>query len=467
MVNCMRSFKDFYKQYIVENRRILITVNLILFVLLPVYSGYVQVWNYNRFSPGNIMTSFITMVTVLFVALSILVPIYNFRFLYKKNYNELYFSLPIERKKLFLYISFSGFLTLILSLFLHSLIVLVIVQHLFNQGVLYILLLALEMFVFYSIATAISVRSNHIFDTLAIGAGYLLLPVAFISSINYIVYTMIQRVDALHLIGVETYEIVPVLNSLYIKFFTPVMMVTEFGQYFFNTVYEVTSSFDFILLVYWLIIAGGCFYLAYVSFNKRAVEESQETTKTILGYPLLVNLFALCILCMTDAWFEYLLVFIIYCLVIFFSERKIKISSKNILSFVIVLIASIGLRFSVQQIDLMKRIDMIPTTDVEYIHMELTGADLSTYFPEYTTNMYGISIHGNKADSKEFNQFLKKMYDDSNFKLRDENQGMNHCFLYFETQDKPRYRHFEITEKGMDQLIEYLATHPNIMVDMN
>ena len=169
---------------------------------------------------------------------------------------------------------------------------------------------------------------------------------------------------------------------------------------------------------------------------------------------------------MTDTWFEYLLVFIIYCLVIFFSERKIKISYKNILSFVIVLVALIGLQFSVQQIDLMKRIDMIPTTDVEYIHMDLTGEDLSTYFPEYTTNMNGISIHGNKTDLKEFNRFLKKMYDDSNFELIDENQGMNHCFLYFETKDKPRYRHFEITEKGMHQLVEYLEENPNIIVDV-
>ena len=74
MVNCMRSFKDFYKQYVIENRRFLIMINIVLFVFLPVYSVYVNLWSY-RHSPENVMTSFMLMVTILFISLSILVPI--------------------------------------------------------------------------------------------------------------------------------------------------------------------------------------------------------------------------------------------------------------------------------------------------------------------------------------------------------------------------------------------------------
>ena len=464
MVNCMRTFKDFYKQYVVENRRILITVNLILFVLLPIYSGYVQFWNY-KLSPQNMMTSFIMMVTILFIVLSILVPIYNFRFLYKKNYNELYFSLPIERKKLFLYVFFSGFLTLILSLFVHSLIVLAMTQQLFSMAALYVPLLVFEMFVFYAIATAISVRSNHIFDTIAIGAGYLLLPVAFISSLQYLVYSLIQNVEELHFIGVETYELIPALNNLYIKFMTPVMMVNDFVQYFNNLIFEAAVQFDAVLFGYWMIIACGCFYLAYISFNKRAVEESQETTKTILGYPLLVNLFAICLLCMSDAWFEYLLVFIMYCLAIFFSKRKINISSKNILSFVIVLFASLGLRFSVNQIDLMKYVEIIPKGDFDTISMNLNGDTVSEYFPELTNAYYSLNISSSKNNRNEVIEVLENMHESDELKAISEKE-YDRISITFQGKQDFRHREFYITKKGLKHLKEFVEQNPGLQIEV-
>ena len=460
----MRTFNDFYKQYIIENRRILITVNLILLILLPVYSGYVQRWNY-KYSSQSVVTSFILIVTILFIVLSILVPIYNFRFLYKKNYNELYFSLPIERKKLFLYVFFSGFVTLGLSLFAHSLIVLVMIQQLFSVVVLYIFLLTFEMFVFYTIATAISVRSNHIFDTLAIGAGYLLLPVAFVSSIQYLVYSLIQKIDELHFIGVETHEIFPVLNALYIKFLTPVMMVENFGQYFYQLIFGVDATFDGVLLLYWLVLAVGCFFLAYFSFNQRAVEESQETTQTILGYPLLVNLFAFCILCMCDSWFEYILVLMLYCMAIFFSKRKIMISFQNILTFGIVLIASVGLRFAVNQMDLMKYVEIIPQGNFDDVSIQMNGNFVSEYFPEFTNEFYAVNMSVSKKDVNKMIEFLENMYESKALDATNQKENGRIVISFYGKQDF-YHREFHITKKGLKQMKEFVDQNPSIFVEV-
>ena len=464
MVHCMRTFKDFYKQYVLENRRVLIAANLVLFVLLPIYCGYVQVWNY-KYSKDIIGTTFIMMVTILFIALSILLAIYNFRFLYKKNHNELYFSLPIERNRLFLYVFFSGFLTLLLSLYGQSLIVLLLIQKLFAAEGMYVLFLGLELFVFYSIATAISVRSNHIFDTLAIGAGYLLLPLAVIASMNYVVYSLIQKNEALHFIGIEAYELVPALNAAYLKFISPVSMVGEFGMYFYNLVLETTAKFDFMLLIYWLVIAGVCFYLAYVSFYKRKVEESQETTNTVLGYPLLVNLFALCALCMSDAWFEYLLVFVFYCLAICFSKRKIKISPKNIAAFVIILCASIGFSIGTNRVDLLNYVEIIPEGKYDTISATVYGDSVSEYFPELTNEYFAINITIDKEDVSKVTQFLDKMYEEGTIQSMNKND-YDRLSITFNGKQEFRHREFYITKKGLQNLKQFMEQNPNIETEV-
>ena len=460
MVNCMKSFKDFYKQYLYENRRILTVVNVILFVFLPLYAGYMQIWSY-RMSIQLAITNFIGIVTVLFISLSILVPIYNFRFLYKKNHNELYFSLPIQRKKLFLYVFLSGFISLTFSLIIHSFLVILLFRfHYVNDLIAYIFFLILSMLVFYIISTAISVRSNHIFDTIAIGAGYLILPLALMSSLNFIVYSMIQNTPVLLHLGVNPNEIFFISESVYMKFITPVMMVATCGGYFYSKVLGGSAVFEMGVLIYWVVIAAACFYLAYVSFEKRDVEESQETTKTVLGYPLLVNLFAFCIVCMTDSWFEYVLVFIVYMLAIFFANRKIKMSAKNVVTFVVILIASIGLRFSLQQVDLMKQVEIIPTDADVDIYINISGEDVTQWNDVELMN--GIEMHASRKNVETMRAFLEDLLESKDLVFMEDSDLNSYCSINFTSKNMYRYRQFKITKRGIEKLDDFAKENPGI-----
>ena len=464
MVNGMRSFKDFYKQYLYENRRILVVANVILFVFLPLYAGYMQIWSY-RMSIQTAVTNLMGMINFAFIPLSILVPIYNFRFLYKKNHNELYFSLPIQRKKLFMYVFVSGFISLILSLFAHSLFVLLLFRFQYAKDLIsFLFFMVLVMLIFYIISAAISVRSNHIFDTIAIGAGYLILPLALMSSLNFIVYSMIQNTPRLMYLGVNSNEIFMISETVYMKFITPVMMVATCGEYFYSKVLGGSAVFEMGVLIYWMLIGAACFYLAYVSFVKRDVEESQETTKTVLGYPLLVNLFAFCIICMTDSWFEYVLVFIVYILAIFFANRKIRIRAKNVIAFGVILLASMGLRFSLQQVDLMKQVEVIPTDADVDIYINISGEDVMQWNDVELMN--GIEMHASRKNVAAMSAFLEDLLESEDLVFIEDSDLNSYCSINFTSKNMYRYRQFKITNRGIEKLQNFSKENPGIGFEM-
>lgn len=465
MVSCMKSFRQFFKHYIYENRRLYIALNTIICVILLIFNVYMAKWTYHT-KMEYIAQSFMMASSMIFCVLAIVTPIYSFRFLYKKNHNELYFSLPLKRSTLFIDLALSGFIAIALPMVLNTL--LSVFAFIGNTNLLFTLLLHLGMqlffmFVFYSISLAITVRSNHIFDCLAIGAGYLALPLAISSSVHAIVYQMIKKAEILRQIGVEVYEILPELNDSFMKFFTPVFMNAKNFEYLNARIWQSEATFEWGVCLWWILLACITAYVAYVSFMKREVEASQEQTTTLWGYPLLIGLYVFSLLGMSNEWFQYVLVFIGFCLVIFFAERKITLSLKHVFSFICILLLSFGLKAGVNQLDLFQFVDIIPQdgnlTDLSIFYADENNE--TNLVDDQGNPRYGVDIYfHSKEDMKACLEMLDTMYDEKQIV-----PSTSSNFRMSLSKDKRYlYRTFQLNDKGEARIKQFMEEHPHVEV---
>lgn len=100
MVCMNKLFNQQYFKYLYKsNRRLLILIWAILFICICFFT---TIFTINDFTAYSEVQTFVTAMSGFCgISISMFVPIYFFRFLYRKRSCDLYFGLPIRKKELF------------------------------------------------------------------------------------------------------------------------------------------------------------------------------------------------------------------------------------------------------------------------------------------------------------------------------------------------------------------------------
>ena len=141
------------------------------------------------------------------------------------------------------------------------------------------------------------------------------------------------------------------------------------------------------------------------------------------------------------------------------------ISFQNILTFGIVLIASVGLRFAVNQMDLMKYVEIIPQGNFDDVSIQMNGDFVSEYFPEFTNEFYAVNMSVSKKDVNKMIEFLENMYESKELEATNQKENGRIVISFYGKQDF-YHREFQITKKGLKQMKEFVDQNPSIFVEV-
>ena len=261
----MKWLKDSHKNICI----FLLVMEIILGFLPVVTEGF------HHIGTATYNTS-IAMITIASIAAAVILPMFFFRYIHKKNSVDLYFSLPVSRKEqlittvVFLLITVSGsFLisTLLVWIFCHT------DHNFFWQWIL------MQPWMIYGTLTVILITvcvyalANNIFDGFVMVCAYAALPMV----IDMAYESFIGNLVAGH----------PYSSSLdFWEYFSPLWM-TGHNIAGISTISEFIFRFSFIpVLAIYILVA--CFGLNR-NFIHRQSERAEQTSDSFLTYPFIGN----------------------------------------------------------------------------------------------------------------------------------------------------------------------------------
>lgn len=276
------------------------------------------------------------------LTISFIVPIYLFAFLQKKKSNILYFSLPIKKESLFIKTSYFAIFSTIVPVIVNYLIA-IMINNLFlpapiNYQLLSVILLIVYMMCIQSFTTVIVLLCQNILDSFLVSLAYMLVPILFYGC--YEIY--LSSLSNQFMIGTGNYTAVfnPMFNYICIAY----NAVTQIDYCIGNN-----GLLHFVQFFYWFIITIGFNIIAYKLFKKRTLEQSENYTRSIFIYPLLITIIIFSLMlaiyhkeCDTNTITFYIIIFIFYLLMYFFAIRKVRLIWKMPVIFIILIIGCIG-----------------------------------------------------------------------------------------------------------------------------
>ena len=308
MVFMMNDFKAYLRYYVNSNKRLLILVFIILFLIMPFFTFNYMGLPRGPYSLDTFYTGFIALGAATCAGgciLSYLLPIYNFRYLYKKRSHEMYFSLPIQRKHLFLYNYISGLLVVLVPLLMNYLLGYFIMLGLgYRERPLYMLIplffflgLSILLLIQYSIFTFLSVKCNNLIDSILVNGAYVVMP--FIVMLSATIFFSNQITAILGDIGASPSEFI---NMGMIQML--LSMPSTIYAFLFNMIASMASemhridtlinAFNWLYFLYWGVIGVLCFWFGWKSFVDRKPEDAEQRTVTLFGYPVIITVITFC-----------------------------------------------------------------------------------------------------------------------------------------------------------------------------
>lgn len=343
-----------------SNRRILILVTAALFLFIPVTVGFTfdNTIGIQRPDISNCFNQLMKQSMICGFLLAFFVPIYQMRFLYKKQMNDLYFSLPITKKRLFDLQFGSGLLGFLVPLIINFLLGYIVAwinspnSSLKLEFLLMFALLLICLSVEYCIVCYFSVQCNHLLDSLFINGIYVVLPLILLLILSS--FFMNQSQLLLHENSYDTFAFVDVIANLWsVPLYYSNLFGTSF-QYVNQMIEFVIEKQYLLMLCYWIVMGVIIYGLAKRSFVKRKEESSEQQTTEWMTYPFVISFGTLLMMLLLvnenhiNGLVSIIVVFAVYCGVLFFAKRKIHLSIKNIIVFVCLFAISYGLGFGFQ-----------------------------------------------------------------------------------------------------------------------
>lgn len=331
-----------------HNKRILLMLCAILFVLLP-FNMLLINENFSIF--GLYTPPYYTFVKVSFIfalGLACITPLYQFRFLYKKQMANVYLSLPMKRSNFFFMQYITGFIEVLLPFLLNYVIALVIVMFKVHNSAILIhnipilILIIFTMMVQYTLITFVCIRCRHLFDGLIIAGMYAVVPLLISGILS--IFFMHQTSILLKLDAQDTFTFLNVLEMLISpSSYAKNLLVNEY-----NDMFLISNLKNLLISMYWLCVGLLLYRGASKYFVKYKIEDCEERTNDKFTYPLMITISVFLmvlqafnienqngILCIC-------LAFILYFGLLFFAQRKVKVTIKQCLLLVGLFVISYG-----------------------------------------------------------------------------------------------------------------------------
>lgn len=336
-----RNTKSYVQYFFKSNRRLLILMCVGLFIIMPfaVFNsavGHVETDNSNL--PGLVFV--FSLIGTFIVAGTM--PMFTWRFLYKKTSCNMYFSLPITRKKFFVVQYLLGAVFGLIPLYLNFILEFLLLGFftsiaLFDFFVYFVLLL-IPFFITYTIFTLVAVKCNNFPDAVVMSGAYLILP--FVLFLAIVLFMDYQALDLL-IANTSTSlinEVMPegtVLSALSF----PVSLTISLAWFVFDEfemAYE--SIVNLITTGVWCLLGIVAFYISMRAFILRKEEEAQHRTTSYLMYPFVVTVLsvALILILFTSDLFSSsmfimgTIIFALYIIMRLFARRSLKIKITDI-----------------------------------------------------------------------------------------------------------------------------------------
>lgn len=364
MVFMMNDLKAYLRYYINSNKRQLILVFIILFLMMPFFT-----FNYfglprNPYSEDTFYTGFIALGAAACAGgciLSYLLPIYNFRYLYKKRSHELYFSLPIQRKHLFLFNYISGLVVLYVPLLINYLLGYLVMlgfgyrARLLHMAIplLFFLGLSLLLLIQYSIFTFLSVKCNNLIDSILVNGAYVVMPFIVIVAANIFFHNQITTIlgnigaSPNEFINMELIQILLSMPSTIYAFLFSTMQALAIDMFRAD---NLINAFNWLYFLYWGIIGVLCLWFGWKSFVERKPEDAEQRTVSLFGYPVIITVITFCMILFVmnidgGVIVPSLIILVAYFCMIFFSNRKIQIKKLHVIVFALLYIGTFGFSY--------------------------------------------------------------------------------------------------------------------------
>lgn len=390
MVYMNKNLSKYIRYYLRDNKRLLFLIFIILFVMMPFFTFNASILSVSR-DGKQAFSALAGAACVGGCALSFLVPIFNMRFLFNKRSCDLYFSLPIKRKDLFYAQYFSGLLAMLIPLSINYLLGIGVVLlatvlevgvgassvYLFTVLLLFYVILVIFLVILYSIFTFISTICNNLIDTILIAGSAVVLPFIIYQALNTFVSNQIGQV----LSGIsyggynEFYDLQIILDLLS----APRVLYLALYQIVESFIIEPTDIMSVTCLtIYWIVVGILAYVFAKKYFIARKQEAAEQRTTHILTYPLVIVSVTLAIILLImnanmGVVLPVIMTFIVYCCMVFFSKRTIKLKPSNIIAFVILIGISGSLSFIFHETSGFGAIKEFPTVN------EIKEAHINVY----------------------------------------------------------------------------------------
>lgn len=262
MVCMNKLFNQQYFKYLYKsNRRLLILIWAILFICICFFT---TIFTINDFTAYSEVQTFVTAMSGFCgISISMFVPIYFFRFLYRKRSCDLYFGLPIRKKELFSTTFLFGYLAILIPIAVYFLSTSIIASQFMNVLSSTILMnikvmgfFAIFMLCIQAIICFLCIRCNTMMDALFISGTYVILPFILYISMNIFLKEQVNVIT----LGYGNY-IEYIFNTDTILTFLSLPYAALR-----NVAYLFDYSPDWLSIFYWIILCAIALYFAYHYF---------------------------------------------------------------------------------------------------------------------------------------------------------------------------------------------------------
>lgn len=286
--------------------------------------------------------------------LSIVLPLFTFRFAFSKKNVDTYYAIPITRNNLFKAHFIAPILGTILPILASYLVGGCFLIASGGLGIylelLVVLLLGFVMFVIiYSVNTFIILKCNNIIDGSIMTGAIGIVPLLLYSAMYTFLQSQIVRSGMLDSMISKIPDLIIDLFCSYRGLF----LVGELVRFSNNNLKISFESFDLVLFIYYVVIGIIFIVQSYRSFKNKKGEDAEQLTTHYLTYPLLSNI-ALIALILNFNFTEYEIttsliivigLFVVYLIINGIANRSFKITSKMIIKYIVLILVVNGFNF--------------------------------------------------------------------------------------------------------------------------
>lgn len=451
MVQMSNEIKRYVTYFMKSNLRVFILEMIILFILIP----FVIFNETNSFSDfAHNRDYFITlsgMSIFSMCVLSIITPLYIFRYLHNKQSCDLYFSLPIKRSHLFLIDYILGVLLALIPLFINGFIASVIICigniNLIFSALGFFAMLTISFLILYSFFSFLVLKCNNLLDSIIISGSYVILPIIMVLAIGVYLSSELSQVFVSYInIGNELI----IIQKMFIFLLYPFAALAYFivGQ---NTIVPLEMMEIIMYSVLWLLIGIFCFYIARKAYIARKEEDAQQRSKALCTYPFVIMASTISLILLTFASggskvVPTIIIFTLYVIMVFFANRKIKLRLKDVLFFVLIYVLVISFSFVFQKTKAFGLVKEVPTAE----KIKYAGMDIS-YFSDEEGETTQEFIVTSQKDIPAFLDIQEMLMEDATGNFEESRLYIH--IAYTLDDGREIYRNYSVDETELENLL--------------